>query len=510
MYNYHNPKDKVLIPHDISDFIAEDAPVRLVNEIVDNLDLSKIERTYAEAFRGGKPGYAPKTLLKVILFGYMNNSYSTREIEAQCKQNVNYLWLTSCEVPDHTTIHRFKTKCIGNIKDIFAQLVMALAKRGEIALSEDLYIDGTTIRSRAARRKISWRRTAERLSVMADDKLQKAIAELMNQVDQPNESEQISEGRTSYSTEEAREIAKEIEQNANLCNKKGVRTKLREIKEACDRKDKHNKTLDQCHGRCGVAPKDPDCGIFHAKEDGYEQHPTPNYNVQAATQKQYVTNYEVYDTPNDKDTALDFVDKCIAENQVKPKAVVEDAGYGYEEVYVGLEKRGIEAVVKYPKYDAQCVKRPNGKYHKDGFKLTPDGEGLICPAGHTMTKVRVEEAYTTTRFRSDITHFSCSHSSECPFKEQCNVTKNANHTIERKLGVLREEDKAKRRLDTPQNQERLRRRSLEPEPVFGNLKSNHGYNRFRHFGKAKVRMDLGLMFMALNLRKLYKNTTKVA
>jgi transposase len=510
MYNYYNPKDKVLIPHDISDFIAEDAPVRLVNEIVDNLDLSKIERTYAEAFRGGKPGYAPKTLLKVILFGYMNNCYSTREIEAQCKQNVNYLWLTCCEAPDHTTIHRFKTKCIGNIKDIFAQLVMALAKRGEIALSEDLYIDGTTIRSRAARRKISWRRTAERLSAMADDKIQKAIAELKQQVDQPNESEQINEGHTSYSTEEAREIAKEIEQNADLCKKKGVRPKLREIKEACDSKDKHDKIINQCHGRCGVAPADPDCGIIHAKEDGYEQKPTPNYNIQAATQGQYVTNYEVYDAAGDKDTALDFIDKCIAENQVKPKSVIEDAGYGCEEVYVGLEKRGVEAVVKYPSYDAQCKKHITGNYNKDEFKLTPDGEGLICPAGHTMTKVRVEEAYTKSGFRSDVTLFTCSQCSECPFKEQCNITRNTDHTIGKKLGNLREEAKAKQRLDTPQNQERLKRRSLEPEPVFGNLKSNHGYNRFRHFGRTKVRMDLGLMFMALNLRKLYKNTSKVA
>jgi transposase len=510
MYIYHNPKDQVLFPHDLGELIAEDAPVRLVNEIVDNLDLSKIERTYADTFRGGKPGFAPKTLLKVILFGYMNNCYSTREIEFQCKQNINYLWLTSCKAPDHTTINRFRTKCVGCIKNIFAQLVVSLAQRGEIALSEDLYIDGTTIRSRAARRKISWRKTAERLSAMADDKIQEAVSDLLQQVDQPIEAAQTDEGHTGYSTEEARAIANEIEQNTDFCKKKGVRPKLREIKEACDSKDKHDKTIDQCQGKCGVAPKDPDCGIFHAKEDGYEQHPTPNYNIQAATQKQYVTNYEVYDTPNDKDTALDFVDKCIAENQVKPKAVVEDAGYGYEEVYVGLEKRGIEAVVKYPKYDAQCVKRPNGKYHKDGFKLTPDGEGIICPAGHTMTKENVEESRSTTGFRSDITHFSCSHSSECPFKEQCKVTKNANHTIERKLGVLREEDKAKRRLDTPQNQERLRRRSLEPEPVFGNLKSNHGYNRFRHFGKAKVRMDLGLMFMALNLRKLYKNTSKVA
>lgn len=67
---------------------------------------------------------------------------------------------------------------------------------------------------------------------------------------------------------------------------------------------------------------------------------------------------------------------------------------------------------------------------------------------------------------------------------------------------------AKARLDKPENQAKLKRSSLEPEPVFGQLKYNHGYTRFRHFGKAKVTMDLGFVFMALNLPKLYRNTQK--
>ncbi|WP_300848387.1 transposase, partial [uncultured Duncaniella sp.] len=59
-------------------------------------------------------------------------------------------------------------------------------------------------------------------------------------------------------------------------------------------------------------------------------------------------------------------------------------------------------------------------------------------------------------------------------------------------------------------QERLRRRSLEPEPVFGQLKHNHGYTRFRHFGKSKVKMDLGFELMALNILKLHRNMKKSA
>lgn len=239
---------------------------------------------------------------------------------------------------------------------------------------------------------------------------------------------------------------------------------------------------------------------------------TPNYNVQIATQNQYVTNYGAYDSADDKSIAMDFVDASLKENGVKPSSVVEDAGYGCEEVYVGLEQRQIEAVVKYPGYDTESTRRPvkDEQYDKFGFRLSPDGSTLICPAGHAMKVTRTEVAYTKRGFRSDITVMTCVHRDGCPFKEKCIATKNKRGEIHRKLGNIREEQKAKARLDLPANQEKLKRRTLEPEPVFGQLKHNHGYRRFRHFGKAKVTMDLGFIFMALNILKLHKNTKQSA
>lgn len=166
--------------------------------------------------------------------------------------------------------------------------------------------------------------------------------------------------------EEAREIADRIEEKAKKEGLKNVRGKITAIRKACDRKDAHDKTLEQCADRCGVAPTDPECGIMHAKEDGYEGMATPNYNVQIATQNQYVTNYGAYDSADDKSINMDFVDTCVEENGVKPSGVVEDAGYGCEEVYVGLEQRQIEAIVKYPNYDAESTRRPvkPGQYDK--------------------------------------------------------------------------------------------------------------------------------------------------
>lgn len=127
-----------------------------------------------------------------------------------------------------------------------------------------------------------------------------------------------------------------------------------------------------------------------------------------------------------------------------------------------------------------------------------------------MRGLRTEEEYTLSGFRSDSTVMTCDHCDGCPFKDKCILTKSKHREMHRKLGNIREERKAKVRLDTPTNQEKLKRRSLEPEPVFGQLKHNHGYTRFRHFGKAKVTMDLGFVLMAINILKLHRKIQKSA
>lgn len=513
MYKSYIPNENLIFPPNLGDFIPDDAPVRLISEIVEQLDLRDIHDTYSKS-SDGQPPYNPVMLLKVVLFGYMNNIFSTRGLEEAMRRDAHLIWLSSYQFPDHSTISRFKIRCMPFIKKIFASLVTILVKRGEIKLSAELYIDGTTIRSRAARRKIKWRSNYERFSASADEDIQEAVNGLLEQVENGDSGDENErQGHVGgYTPDEARRIAEEIEERAQKEGLKKTRGKISAIREACDRKDAHDKVVEQCDGRCGVAPTDPDCGIMHAKEDGYDGKATPNYNVQIATQNQYVTNYEAYDSAEDKSIAMDFVNTCIQENGIRPGAVVEDAGYGCEEVYVELAKLGIEAVVKYPNYDAESKRRPvkPGIYDKLGFKLSPDESTLICPNGKLMRVIRIEEGYTRSGFRSDSTVMTCDHCHDCPFRQQCILTKSRSGEIYRRLGNIREERKAKKRLDLSENRRKLKRRSLEPEPVFGQLKHNHGYTRFRHFGKSKVRMDLGFELMALNILKLHKNMKKSA
>lgn len=267
MYKPYISNDTLLFPPNFGDFIPSDAPARLISDIVDVMDLKEIHASYSEA-SDGQPPYHPAMLLKAVLFGYMNKIYSTRGLESAMTRDAHLIWLSSYQFPDHTTISRFKTRCMPYIKVIFSRLVRILAERGEIELTEDLYIDGTTIRSRAARRRIRWRSNAERFGASADADIQEGVKALLGQVENGDSTGESNAGHVTYTKEEAREIADRIGREAQKEGLKKVRGRITAIRNACDRKDAHDRTLEQCAGRCGVAPTDPDCGIMHAKEDG--------------------------------------------------------------------------------------------------------------------------------------------------------------------------------------------------------------------------------------------------
>ena len=156
--------------------IAETDPVRLVDAVVESLDLSDFKKLYRE--RGRCP-YHPKMMLKVILYAYMNNIYSCRKIEKAVQRDIHYIWLAAQERPDFVTINRFRNRVKNEINNIFTQVVLLLAERGFITLDVE-YIDGTKIESKANKYTFVWRKTVEKNRA----KLQEKIRVILQQIDE--------------------------------------------------------------------------------------------------------------------------------------------------------------------------------------------------------------------------------------------------------------------------------------------------------------------------------------
>ena len=161
------PNQTVLFPGRIDENIAANDPVRIVNTVVDNLNLDNFKKLYKAT---GRCPYHPKMMLKVIIYAYMNNIYSCRKIEKLLLRDIHYIWLSGNEHPDFITINRFRNRVKEEINTVFTQLVLVLADKGFISLDVE-YIDGTKIESKANKYTFVWRKTVEKNRTKLMDKI---------------------------------------------------------------------------------------------------------------------------------------------------------------------------------------------------------------------------------------------------------------------------------------------------------------------------------------------------
>jgi len=149
---YHD-KQSILFPPNLDDMIPEGHPVRVVDSIIDKVDIQSILDTYRG---GGSSGYHPRMLLKVLIYAYLKNIYSSRQMEEALKENIHFMWLSGMSKPDHNTINRFRGKRLdGNLKEIFGSVVQMLANEGYLSIKE-VYIDGTKVEANANRYSFVW------------------------------------------------------------------------------------------------------------------------------------------------------------------------------------------------------------------------------------------------------------------------------------------------------------------------------------------------------------------
>ena len=128
--------------------IPADDSVRLLDQIVEEMDLSQLERAYN--VRGRKPATEPSTMLKILLYANMEGIYSSRKIRTACQRDVNYMWLLNgAAAPSYHEIARFRSQRLSECAEgLFFQLVGRLAGFKEIKY-EHLFVDGTKIEANA-------------------------------------------------------------------------------------------------------------------------------------------------------------------------------------------------------------------------------------------------------------------------------------------------------------------------------------------------------------------------
>lgn len=490
-----------------ADDIAENDPVRVVDAIVEGLDLKDFKKLYRER---GRCAYHPKMMLKIILYAYMNNIYSCRKIEKAVQRDIHYIWLASQERPDYVTINRFRNRVKAEINNIFTQTVLLLADRGFITLDVE-YIDGTKIESKANKYTFVWRKSIEKNRA----KLQEKIRALLQQVDEAivqdkaagtEPAEFTPEALTSLIGELKDTLASESKPT-DKGQKKVLRERKKQIKELEKHRDKLNEydsRLEQIGDRNSMSKTDPDATFMRMKEDAMNNGQTkPGYNLQVSAENQFITDFALFPNPTDTLTLIPFFNSFLDRYGRLPSVAVADSGYGSEENYRFMDEAGMEAYVKYNRFHLEQRPRysPN-PFHHDSFHYNAEKDYFVCPMGQHMTRIGTAHSKTASGYRSESARYRARNCRGCPLRCLCYKARGDRRTIEVNHRLNQYKKKARELLTSEEGLRHRGRRCVEPEAVFGQMKFNMAYRRFRHFGKDNVTMDFAFFAIAFNIKKM--------
>jgi transposase len=500
-FKVYAPNQGYVFPPTVEDFVPENHPVRVVNQVIERINIDQLISSYKG---GGSSSYHPRMLLKVMVYAYLSNIYSSRKIEEALMQNVFFMWLSGMNKPDHNTINRFRSERLKDVlKSVFCQIVILLAEQGVLSL-KDVYLDGTKIEANANKYTFVWggaiKASKERIRQQLDELwayAQRIASEEMNDTE-PLSYDQIDAEKVKHTIEQIDQALK----GKDIDPKK--RQKLNYAKKNWPKNlEKYDQQREVMGERKNFSKTDNDATFMRMKEDHMKNGQLkPGYNLQISTNKQFIVNYSVHQTSNDFNTLQSHIGEFIEQYHETPRAVIADAGYGSLENYEFLEQNHIEAYVKFPYFDKEQTKA----YSEDPFLANnlfynEQKDCFYCPMGQCMTNVGKRERITDNGYEQEITIYQAQNCNRCPLRGSCHKQM-GNRRIQINQDLRRHKQKARESLLSNEGVRHRKQRPHDTEPVFGNIKYNKKFKRFNLRGTQKVKIEAGLLAIAHNLKKV--------
>ncbi|RKJ56093.1 IS1182 family transposase, partial [Butyricicoccus sp. 1XD8-22] len=500
---------------DIESYIPEHHVARLVDEMIESIP---DELLFSHYVGGGRAPYHPKMLLKVILYAYTQKTYSSRSIKRMVEESLPAMWLAGMQKPDHRTINDFRGNRMPIIMDeVFEQFLLQLVEQGLLDL-EHIFVDGTKIEANANKYSFVWGKAIDNYDQKLRDKIKALIKEVRDVTTQELLEDKIEE-QLAKTVEQLTEEVQELEVQYEQARDKEERKRLKKEK---SKRKKQIKTIETDYlprlahyeaqreilgERNSYSKTDHDATFMRMKDDHMKNGQLKaGYNVQVATQNQFIVGYELFQRPGDTRCFEPFMKKLFEALPKVPSQVIADAGYASEENYLfamGEEKEPrFELLAPYNTY----LKEQTKKYKNDISKVQnwtylEEDDIFICPNNRKVLFKRYSKRKNASGYEQDFKIYECEDCTDCPLKELCTKAK-GNRQVH--LNPVYEELKAKAKaaLDDEQKAILYAKRKVDVETVFGDIKGNRSFTRFLLRGLTKVRTEFGIVAIAHNLLKL--------
>lgn len=495
------------LPTDLEELIPPNHLVRVVDSGIERMDLSPLLKRYEG---GGTSSYHPKMMLKVLVYAYSQRIYSCRQIAKALRENIHFMWLSANNKPDFRTINRFRSTVMrGIIEDVFASVLELLIEEGYVRL-EHYFVDGTKIEANANRYSWVWAKSTR----SHQGKLQEKVKQLLEEIERVNEDEDEEYGdrdleeRGEEGPIDAERLEKKIQElNERLREKPKDKQLAKAVKtletDYLPREQKYEEQEQKFKGRNSYSKTDEDATFMRMKEDPmHNGQLKPGYNVQLGTENRFVVGFSVHQRAADTGCLVPHLEQVKELLGRLPRNVIADGGYGSEENYTYLERQGVGNFVKYNTFHwEQKKRRKKNRFLSSQFPYEEENDTFLCPAGRRLLYRRTSKYTTDNGFLSERRLYECGSCEGCALKPDCTRSE-GNRWIKVSFPLEQMRARASSNLLSEHGKALRSRRATEVESVFGRLKHNWGFRRFRLRGLEKVKVEWGLLCIAHNMAKL--------
>ena len=456
-----------LFPDTLEGYVDKDNPVRFIDAFIDSLNLIKLDFKHSTPSEVGRPSYDPSDLLKLYVYGYLNQVRSSRKLERECHRNVEVMWLMKKLAPDFKTIADFRKDNVDCVKGVFREFV-------KLCIGLDLFgakfmaVDGVKLKAVNSRaRNLNQKTLSQRMK-----KIDQTVSRYMTELEASDKKEDKDEAeRTDFIEEKVKKLMKRTEEYTEL---------LKVLKES-NRKE--------------ASLTDSDCRLM--KNGGKLE---PCYNAHAAVddKNHLIVDYDVTNVAPDNNQLFPVAKSAMETLGVKSIEATADRGFFDVEEIKKCIDCGITPYVPHPlKYAAGPVKKtgiPTREFYADKFAYDKCSDIYVCPAGNRLGFWRWVHAHGLMMgiYRTKAC-FSCSF-----FMTKCSLNRRGRMVFRWEHEGLVEEMRLRMRL-MPW---KVDVRKCIVEHPFGTVKRafNQGYLLLK--GLKKVAGEVGFTMLAYNIRRV--------
>jgi len=456
----HNRTQIALFPVSLDESIGPDNEVRIIDLFVDSLSL-KDYGFRMDFVENGRPAYQPSDLLKLFIYGYMNKVRYSRDLEKECSRNIEVMWLLKCLKPDHNTISNFRQDNEKAIRKVFRATVQ-IAKHFDLIGGKLVAGDSTKLRAQNSKK-----------NNFNQSKIDRHIAYIDNKLNEYTRALAESDGDNRQIIQD--EIKKQQVRKAGY---KDLEKKLKES------------------GQPQISLSDPESRQIMIRNNITEV----AYNVQTTVDAKHniPIDYKVTNE-NDSKAMGNMVQRAKSILRTNEFTVLYDKGFHTGSELKTAQNLGIETIVAIPGVPSTS-QAPDPLFNYENFKYNKENDTYTCPKGQTLTtngswyKERTSSGNIIS-FKQYKTK-ACKH---CPFRSHCTRSKKGRLIQRSEYAEYYERN----RINTIEKEHLYKRRQTIVEHPYGTIKRQWGFSYIlTKKGVGRASSDVGLMFIAYNLRRI--------